>query len=72
MRNHRFDVTPTSGALGAEILGIDLAEPLATPIGPACRICERPSCPQRAAEPLTRSLAVDDFNKSVSPYPFTP
>ena len=28
MRNHRFDITPTSGALGAEILGIDLAEPL--------------------------------------------
>ena len=52
--------------------GLDLAEPLATPIGPACRNCERTSCPQRAAEPLTRSLAVDDFNKSVSPYPFTP
>ena len=28
MRNHHFDVNPTSGALGAEILGIDLAEPL--------------------------------------------
>ena len=28
MRNSRFDVRPTSGALGAEILGVDLAEPL--------------------------------------------
>lgn len=28
MRNSRFDVRPTSGALGAEILGIDLAKPL--------------------------------------------
>ena len=28
MRNRHFDVCPTSGALGAEILGLDLAEPL--------------------------------------------
>jgi len=28
MRNSHFDVRPTSGALGAEILGIDLARPL--------------------------------------------
>jgi predicted transcriptional regulator/DNA-binding XRE family transcriptional regulator len=52
--------------------GLDLAAPLATAIGPACRICERPNCPQRAAEPVGRSLMVDDFSKSVSPYPFVP
>ena len=52
--------------------GLDLAAPLATAIGPACRICERPNCPQRAAEPVGRSLMVDDFSKSVSPYPFLP
>jgi taurine dioxygenase len=28
MRNHRLDITPTSGALGAIIEGIDLSEPL--------------------------------------------
>ena len=28
MRNTRFDVRPTSGALGAELLGIDLAHVL--------------------------------------------
>jgi taurine dioxygenase len=28
MRNHRFDISPTSGALGAIIEGIDLSEPL--------------------------------------------
>ena len=50
--------------------GLDLAEPLVTEIGPACRVCERPACPQRAAEPLGRTLMVDDFTKAISPYPF--
>lgn len=50
--------------------GIDLRDPVATAIGPACRICERPACPQRAAEPINRTLMVDDFTKSISPYPF--
>jgi hypothetical protein len=50
--------------------GLDLADPAVTEIGPACRVCERPACPQRAAEPLGRTLTVDDFSKSISPYPF--
>jgi len=50
--------------------GLDLAAPVVTQIGPACRVCERPACPQRAAEPLSRTLTVDDFTKSISPYPF--
>ena len=50
--------------------GLDLDEPAVTEIGPACRVCERPACPQRAAEPLGRTLTVDDFSKSISPYPF--
>ncbi len=50
--------------------GLDLKDPIATAIGPACRICERPACPQRAAEPINRTLTVDDFTKSISPYPF--
>lgn len=50
--------------------GLDLKDPVATGIGPACRICERPACPQRAAAPLNRTLMVDDFTKSISPYPF--
>ncbi|HUO12641.1 MAG TPA: short-chain fatty acyl-CoA regulator family protein [Caulobacteraceae bacterium] len=50
--------------------GLDLANPVVTEIGPACRVCERPACPQRSAEPLGRTLMVDDFTKSISPYPF--
>jgi predicted transcriptional regulator/transcriptional regulator with XRE-family HTH domain len=50
--------------------GLDLAQPQATPIGPACRICERQACPQRAAEPISRTLIVDELSKSISPYPF--
>ena len=51
--------------------GLDLAAPVAVGIGPSCRICERAACPQRAAEPINRTLTVDDFSKSVSPYPFS-
>jgi predicted transcriptional regulator/transcriptional regulator with XRE-family HTH domain len=51
--------------------GLDLGAPQVTQIGPSCRICERPACPQRAAEPAGRALAVDSFEKTVSPYPFS-
>ena len=51
--------------------GLDLSAPIVTPIGPACRICERAACAQRAAEPIARNLVIDDFAKSMSPYPFT-
>jgi len=50
--------------------GLDLAQPLVTEIGPACRVCERPACAERAAEPLGRTLTIDDFTKSISAYPF--
>lgn len=50
--------------------GLDLAAPEVTPIGPACRLCERHPCAERAAPPVTRPLKIDDWAKSVSPYPF--
>ncbi|MBU2117931.1 MAG: DUF2083 domain-containing protein, partial [Alphaproteobacteria bacterium] len=49
---------------------LDLGAPQVTPIGPACRLCPRHPCAERAAPPLDRPLAVDDWAKSVSPYPF--
>ena len=50
--------------------GLDLQKPDVTPIGPACRLCERHPCAERAAPPVGRALVVDDWSKSVSPYPF--
>jgi XRE family transcriptional regulator, fatty acid utilization regulator len=50
--------------------GLDLADPPVTPIGPACAICPRIRCPQRAAAPSGRVLAVNEMQKTISPYPF--
>ncbi len=50
--------------------GLDLQKPDVTPIGPACRLCHRHPCAERAAPPVDRALRVDDWSKSVSPYPF--
>lgn len=50
--------------------GIDLAAPRVTPIGPACTICPRLRCPQRAAAPAGRMLMVNEMQKTISPYPF--
>jgi hypothetical protein len=50
--------------------GIDLKAPLVTPIGPACVVCPRIRCPQRAAAPAGRTLTVSETQKTISPYPF--
>jgi predicted transcriptional regulator/DNA-binding XRE family transcriptional regulator len=50
--------------------GLDLAAPEVTPIGPACRLCHRHPCAERAAPPVDRPLLIDDWAKSVSPWPF--
>jgi predicted transcriptional regulator len=50
--------------------GLDLSDPLVTPIGPACVICPRVRCPQRAAAPAGRTLMVNEMQKTISPYPF--
>jgi len=50
--------------------GIALADPYVTPIGPACVICPRVRCPQRAAAPAGRTLTVNETQKTISPFPF--
>jgi predicted transcriptional regulator len=42
----------------------------AIPIGPACHLCERPRCPQRALPPVTRALDLNLYQRPVAPYPF--
>jgi XRE family transcriptional regulator, fatty acid utilization regulator len=62
------DVKYASRILYAD--GQDLARPLVTPIGPACTLCPRLRCPQRAAAPAGRTLALNETRKTISPYPF--
>jgi predicted transcriptional regulator len=50
--------------------GLDRAAPLVTPIGPACAICPRIRCPQRAAPPAGRTLTINESSKTISPFPF--
>ncbi|MCG8917698.1 short-chain fatty acyl-CoA regulator family protein [Actinokineospora sp. PR83] len=50
--------------------GVDLEDvAAATPIGPGCRTCDRPLCPQRAAPPLGKPLRVDENRSTFVPYP---
>lgn len=50
--------------------GMDLYAPgAATPIGPGCKTCERMTCPQRAAPPISRQLDLDENRSTFIPYP---
>ncbi len=49
--------------------GLRLDDALArTPIGAGCKICERPSCPQRAFPPVVKPFAINETRSSFSPY----
>ncbi len=49
--------------------GLELKNPaLATRIGPGCKVCERPACPQRAFPMAGRPLAVDPAEARFAPY----
>lgn len=52
--------------------GLDLDQPETTPIGPACRLCPRHPCAERAAPPVHAELRIDGWSKSVSPWPIAP
>ncbi len=49
--------------------GLDLRNPaLATPIGAGCKVCDRPSCPQRAFPTTGRELRPDPNRSRFAPY----
>jgi predicted transcriptional regulator/DNA-binding XRE family transcriptional regulator len=41
-----------------------------TTVGPACHVCEREACPDRALPPVTRSLDMSQHVRAASSYPF--
>lgn len=50
--------------------GLDLTDPAAaTPIGAGCKVCERPTCPQRAFPTIGRAVAIDPNRSTSMPYP---
>jgi predicted transcriptional regulator/DNA-binding XRE family transcriptional regulator len=50
--------------------GMDLTDAAAAmPIGPGCKTCERATCPQRAAPPVSRRLDLDENRSTFVPYP---
>lgn len=50
--------------------GLDLETPVVTEIGPTCQLCDRPACRERAAPPLDHTLMMEEWRRSVSPFPF--
>jgi XRE family transcriptional regulator, fatty acid utilization regulator len=50
--------------------GVDLKTGEATPIGPGCRACARPDCPQRAAPPSGRALIFNERERGMTPFSF--
>lgn len=56
---------PRMGARAAEAMAV---EP--TTVGPACPMCEREGCPDRAAPSLTRTLETSLHSRSAAPFAF--
>ena len=49
----------------------DSAQPDATPIGVACRLCNRASCRARSVPPIGRDILPDDYRRTAEPFAFT-
>jgi predicted transcriptional regulator/DNA-binding XRE family transcriptional regulator len=55
----------TAGAAAGKVAGLG-----STPIGPACRVCERAGCLARAEPPITRPLGLDEMVTGLSAFDF--
>ena len=51
--------------------GLNLDQPVVTEVGPTCRLCERINCRERAAPPIARTLVVEPWAKTITPFPFS-
>ncbi|MDO5641138.1 MAG: short-chain fatty acyl-CoA regulator family protein [Paracoccus sp. (in: a-proteobacteria)] len=61
------DITHAEKLIYAE--GLDLLGPdAATPIGPGCKLCDRPACPQRAFPLIGQPIAPDPGRTGFAPY----
>jgi predicted transcriptional regulator len=73
---------PTARSSSAIALGCDVKQAprivfadaalagAANPIGPACHLCERRNCPDRALPPVTRALEIGQYQRRASAYNF--
>ncbi len=52
------------------VYGAGLAATPPTPVGPACRLCERAGCLARAEPPVTRPLGLDEMVTGLSAFDF--
>jgi predicted transcriptional regulator/transcriptional regulator with XRE-family HTH domain len=59
-----------SAALPGPAVGAAKGSVSATPVGPACRLCERSGCLARAEPPVTRPLGLDDMVTGLSAFDF--
>ncbi len=59
-----------SGALAGVSTGARTGHVPATPIGPACRLCERSGCLARAEPPVTRPFGLDEMVTGLSAFDF--
>jgi predicted transcriptional regulator/transcriptional regulator with XRE-family HTH domain len=59
-----------SAALPGAAAGAVKGSVPATPIGPACRLCERSGCLARAEPPVTRPLGLDEMVTGLSAFDF--
>ena len=64
------DETVYGAAIPAPSVGTKPGQVDATPIGPACRLCERTGCLSRAEPPVTRPLGLDEMATGLSAFDF--
>jgi XRE family transcriptional regulator, fatty acid utilization regulator len=50
--------------------GLDPALAAATPIGIACSLCQRATCPARAVPPIGREILPEDYRRAAEPFSF--